>query len=30
MTNLLLSMMDKVGVATPEKIGDSTTHLSGV
>jgi hypothetical protein len=30
MTNLLLSMLDKVGVPTPEKIGDSTTHLSGV
>ena len=30
MTNLLLTMMDKVGVPTPEKIGDSTTHLSGV
>ncbi len=30
MTNLLLTMMDKVGVPTPEKIGDSTTHLSSV
>ena len=30
MTNLLLSMLDKVGVPTPEKIGDSTTHLSDV
>ncbi len=30
MTNLLLTMMDKVGVPTPERIGDSTTHLSGV
>jgi hypothetical protein len=30
MTNLLLTMMDKVGVPTPEKIGDSTTHLPGV
>jgi hypothetical protein len=30
MANLLLTMMDKVGVPTPERIGDSTTHLSGV
>jgi hypothetical protein len=30
MTNLLLSMLDKVGIPTPEKVGDSTTHLSGV
>ncbi|MGH9256124.1 MAG: DUF1552 domain-containing protein [Vicinamibacterales bacterium] len=30
MTNLLLTMMDKVGIPTPERIGDSTTHLSGV
>jgi len=30
MTNLLLTMMDKMGVPTPEKIGDSTMHLSGV
>jgi uncharacterized protein DUF1552 len=28
MANLLLSMLDKVGVPTPEKIGDSTSHLS--
>ena len=30
MANLLLAMLDKAGVPTPEKIGDSTTHLSGV
>jgi len=30
MANLLLTMLDKVGIPTPEKIGDSTTHLSGV
>ena len=30
MANLLLSMLDKVGVPTPEKIGDSTAHLQGV
>ena len=27
MANLLLSMLDKAGVPTPEKIGDSTEHL---
>jgi hypothetical protein len=27
MANLLLSILDKVGVPTPEKIGDSTEHL---
>jgi hypothetical protein len=26
--NLLLSMLDKLGVPTPERIGDSTGHLS--
>jgi hypothetical protein len=30
MTNLLLSMLDKVGIPTPEKIGDSTGHLIGI
>jgi len=30
MANLLLSMLDKSGVPTPEKIGDSTEHLSGI
>lgn len=30
MTNLLLSVLDKVGVPTPERIGDSTEHLAGV
>jgi hypothetical protein len=29
MANLLLTMLDKAGVPTPEKIGDSTEHLSG-
>ena len=28
MSNLLLTMVDKLGVPTPEKIGDSTGHLS--
>jgi hypothetical protein len=28
MANLLLTMLDKAGVPTPEKIGDSTEHLS--
>jgi hypothetical protein len=27
MANLLLTMLDKAGVPTPEKIGDSTEHL---
>jgi hypothetical protein len=30
MSNLLLSMLDKVGIPTPEKIGDSTGHLTGI
>lgn len=30
MANLLLSMLDKVGVPTPERIGDSTGHLAGL
>jgi hypothetical protein len=30
MSNLLLSMLDKVGIPTPEKIGDSTGHLAGI
>jgi hypothetical protein len=30
MTNLLLSMLDMVGIPTPEKIGDSTGHLAGI
>jgi uncharacterized protein DUF1552 len=30
MANLLLSMLDKAGVPTPEKIGDSTEHLAGI
>ena len=30
MANLLLSMLDKAGVPTPEKIGDSTEHLKGI
>jgi hypothetical protein len=30
MANLLLSMLDKAGVPTPEKIGDSTEHLGGI
>ena len=30
MANLLLAMLDKSGVPTPEKIGDSTEHLKGV
>ena len=30
MANLLLSLLDKLGVPTPEKIGDSTEHLSGL
>ena len=30
MANLLLTMLDKVGIPTPEKIGDSTGHLQGV
>ena len=30
MANLLLTMLDKAGVPTPEKIGDSTEHLSGL
>ena len=28
MANLLLSILDKLGIPTPEKIGDSTGHLS--
>jgi hypothetical protein len=28
--NLLLSMLDKAGVPTPEKIGESTEHLGGI
>jgi hypothetical protein len=28
MANLLLTVLDKLGVPAPEKIGDSTTHLS--
>jgi hypothetical protein len=30
MANLLLSLLDKAGVPTPEKIGDSTEHLQGL
>jgi hypothetical protein len=30
MSNLLLTLLDKAGIPTPEKIGDSTEHLSGV
>jgi hypothetical protein len=30
MTNLLLTLMDKMGVPTPDKIGDSTEHLAGI
>ena len=30
MANLLLALLDKAGVPTPEKIGDSTEHLKGV
>jgi hypothetical protein len=30
MANLLLAMLDKAGVPTPEKIGDSTQHLTGL
>ena len=30
MANLLLSVLDKLGVPTPETIGDSTRHLSGL
>ena len=30
MTNLLLTLLDKAGVPTPEKIGDSTGHLSDI
>ena len=30
MSNLLLTLLDKAGVPTPAKIGDSTEHLSGV
>jgi len=30
MGNLLLALLDKAGVPTPEKIGDSTKHLKGV
>jgi hypothetical protein len=30
MANLLLSILDKAGVPTPEKIGDSTQHLSDI
>lgn len=30
MANLLLSILDKAGVPTPEKIGDSTEHLKGI
>jgi len=30
MANLLLTMLDKVGIPTPEKIGDSTGHLAAV
>jgi hypothetical protein len=30
MANLLLTMLDKAGVPTPEKIGDSTEHLKGI
>ena len=28
MANLLLSVLDKLGIPTPEKVGDSTGHLS--
>jgi len=28
MANLLLSVLDKMGIPTPEKVGDSTGHLS--
>jgi Protein of unknown function (DUF1552) len=30
MANLLLALLDKAGVPTPEKIGDSTEHLKGL
>ena len=30
MANLLLSILEKSGVPTPEKIGDSTEHLKGI
>jgi uncharacterized protein DUF1552 len=30
MANLLLTVLDKLGIPTPEKIGDSTGHLSGI
>jgi hypothetical protein len=30
MANLLLSLLDKAGVPTPEKVGDSTEHLKGL
>jgi hypothetical protein len=30
MANLLLAMLDKAGVPTPDKIGDSTEHLKAV
>jgi hypothetical protein len=30
MANLLLAMLDKAGVPTPEKIGDSTEHLKAI
>ncbi len=30
MSNLLMTLLDKAGVPTPDKIGDSTEHLAGV
>ncbi len=30
MSNLLMTLLDKAGVHTPDKIGDSTEHLAGV
>jgi hypothetical protein len=30
MSNMLLTVLDKLGVQTPERIGDSTQHLSGL
>jgi Protein of unknown function (DUF1552) len=30
MANVLLALLDKAGVPTPEKIGDSTEHLTGL
>jgi len=30
MTNLMLSLMDKLGIPVPEKIGDSTEHLQDI